>query len=96
MNRWTPITKEQTAEFDVLSHMTNGEVGLHKFCVELGVVLAQHQQDALERLMARDWIYLIDISPACGSAALFRVFAVRAVAVAWYQSRREQAFERQA
>lgn len=75
------------AEYDVLSHMNeNG-----KFVIPLGLVLEQHYQDALERLMLRDWIRLIDISPCSTTGmamVLQRVFIAMPAAREWYAIRR--------
>lgn len=55
-----------------------------KFAVPLLGVMEQSQQDALERLMLRDWIRLIDISalPTVG-LGLYRVFRVMPEAEFW-------------
>jgi len=83
---------EDAYEYAILSLMT---ADTKKFVVEIGQALSQPQQDALERLMLRDWIRLIDISPI-GSmpGKIFRVFRVMPVAVEWYTARSvEIAFE---
>ena len=62
------------AERDVLAHANeNG-----KFVVPLGVTLDRRRQEALERLMLREWVRLIDISsaPTSGVSTLLRVFMV--------------------
>jgi hypothetical protein len=79
------ITFEE-GEFNILSLMTSET---RKFVAPLGVTFAQEQQDALERLMLRDWIRLIDISYAPNAGpGMFRVFRVMPEAVAWYESQR--------
>lgn len=86
------IRMEDANEYAILSLMT---ADTKKFVVEIGQALSQPQQDALERLMLRDWIRLIDISPI-GSmpGKIFRVFRVMPVAVEWYTARSvEIAFE---
>lgn len=82
-----PFSKVQTLdddEFDVLSFMTPDT---KKFVIPLGAVPDQGHQDALERLMMRDWIRLIDVSPAPTSGrGLYRIFRVMPEAVEWFNS----------
>jgi len=79
------VTTLEGDEFEILRHMTEET---RTFAVPLGVALPQKLQDALERLMLRDWIRLIDVSPtptATGDLRLMRVFRVMPIAVEWYQ-----------
>jgi hypothetical protein len=79
----TPADRED--EYEVLRYMTSDT---HKFVIPVGFTLPQHLQNALERLMLRDWIRLIDVSPtptAIGDNRLMRVFRVMPEAVEWYE-----------
>jgi hypothetical protein len=80
------VTTFEEDEFRILALMT---AETRKFVAPLGMAFAQEQQDALERLMLRDWIRLIDISyaPTAGPG-MFRVFRVMPEAIAWYESRK--------
>jgi len=56
--------KEAEAEFRLLQLMTGDS---RKFAIEVGYPLNDEQQVALERLMLKDWIRLIDVSPIMAS-----------------------------
>lgn len=80
------ILTDESAEAEILAIMNDKG----KFVVPIDAGLDQQQQDALERLMLRDWIRLIDVSPASQAAPhspfqLYRVFRVMPVAVSWFK-----------
>jgi hypothetical protein len=64
------VLAEQAAELGFLSLCS--EFG--KFAVQVGAQLTPEQQGALERLQARRWITLIDVTPIANMQGLFRVF----------------------
>lgn len=65
-----------------------GTEDTHKFAIQLGYTLDRDEQDALERLMLRDWIRLIDISTvAAMPGKLMRIFRIMPEAVAWLTAR---------
>ena len=76
------VTSPEQDEFDVLSFMTDDT---RKFCIRVGERLSHQQQTALERLMLRDWIRLIDVSDIAAAPGLFRVFRVMPEAVEWHR-----------
>ncbi len=83
------ITFEE-AEEDILRLATPDT---HKFAIQLGYTPEQDIQDALERLMLRDWIRLIDVSPtwtATSDGRLMRVFRVMPDALEWLATRAPQ------
>jgi hypothetical protein len=55
----------------------------HKFCVPIHGDLGPAQQHALERLMLREWIRLIDVSYVANMPGVHRVFVVTAPALEW-------------
>lgn len=77
---------DSTAEFDILSFGNHNG----KFVVPIGAPLGPHQQHALERLMMRDWIRLIDIAivPTCGLGEPVRVFLMMPAAREWYAAQK--------
>jgi hypothetical protein len=77
-----PLTAlEKAAEASILKLRTDET---QKFVVPLGMNCQQDVQDALERLMLRDWIRLIDVAliPHLGPH-VFRVFRVMPEAEFW-------------
>lgn len=79
------MTSDDEDEYEILRYMTSDT---HKFVIQVGLTLPQNLQNALERLMLRDWIRLIDISPtptATGDHRLMRVFRAMPAAVEWYE-----------
>ena len=79
------MTENELEELELLRLMTKDT---HKFALEVNYHLTPKQQAALERLMLRDWIRLIDVnSIAQYPRTLFRVFRVMPEAVAWYESK---------
>lgn len=73
---------EQAAEMEILTLMTRDT---YKFALEVGYPHTLEQVDALERLMLRDWIRLIDVSIIANCPGLFRVFRVMPEAVEWFK-----------
>ena len=81
------MMENEMEELELLRLMTKDT---HKFALPINYPLTPGQQAALERLMLRDWIRLIDISRIANSdypSTLCRVFRVMPEAVAWYESK---------
>lgn len=78
------LSDKKQAEYEILKVMNPNA----KFCIPVGGILIGSKQEALERLMLRDWIRLIDVSfcPTAGSNDLMRIFRVMPCAVAWFRS----------
>jgi hypothetical protein len=80
---FTRVTTDEEDEAEVLSFMTEST---YKFVVQVGVNLGARTQAALERLMMRDWIRLIDVSTIQGQFGIYRVFRVEPEAVEWFRA----------
>ena len=85
----TRVLTHEEAEMSLLSLMT---ADTHKFAligcnskISLGYVLDDQRQHALERLMLKDWVRLIDVEPiSIYPDHMLRIFRVMPEAVAWY------------
>ena len=80
------FSASEHAEYRILAMMTEDT---HKFAIQVGYPLDEAQQAALERLLLRDWVRLIDVTPvAIAPDRTVRVFRVMPEAVAWYRGHR--------
>lgn len=78
------MNEEERAEFCILGLMTKDT---HKFAIDVFWSGDPAQHQALERMLLRDWIRLIDVSTVAHMPGhLLRIFLVRPEAVAWYWS----------
>jgi hypothetical protein len=75
--------RQERAEYEILSLMTPDT---RKFAIQVGYPLDEDEQNALERLMLRDWIRLIDIGPVAAHPGVMRIFRVMPEAVNWYMA----------
>lgn len=79
------MNDDRKAEFEVMAHANeNG-----KFVVPLGADVGQRKQAALERLLLREWVRLIDVSrvPTSGIEGFVRVFMLTDAARAAYHQK---------
>lgn len=79
------MTEEENAELGFIRMMTKDT---HKFAIAIDYPLPPIHQQALEQLMLRDWIRLIDVTVISeNSGQLVRVFRVMPAAVEWFKGR---------
>lgn len=79
------IMTDEDAEYEILRLMTPDT---KKFGIAIGYVFDLQRQQALERLMLRNWIRLIDVTTTrVSQGQVMRIFRVMPEAVAWFERR---------
>ncbi len=77
------MTPTEQAEFAIFK-LANEE---GKFAIEVGYVLSRPIQKALEQMMMKDWVRLIDLSSVgCVPGRFMRVFRMMPEALAHYRA----------